>query len=321
MNTKMKAERIVITGGAGFIGSNLIAKLVKNKVAIHLLLKQSTDQWRIANYVNTKKVFVHYLDLMDAAALKKIVTQIEPTIIYHLAAHGATHAQNDPQKILESDLFGTLNLLIACEPIQYKLFVNIGSSSEYGFSDVPMSEAMQLQPNSYYAVAKAAQTQLARYVAQSQKKPIITIRLFSVYGPYESHQKLFPSLFKAISNHTTIEMGNKASAHDFVYVDDVIEGLLKIDTFSKLSGEIYNFGSGTQITLQQVIKISETVTGQPILVNWQNTATHRWDTSHWVAATTKVKQVITWEPRNFRQGLEIYWDWFREHQSLYAKMI
>jgi nucleoside-diphosphate-sugar epimerase len=184
-----------------------------------------------------------------------------------------------------------------------------------------MSESTLLRPNSYYAVAKSAQTQLACYIAHAQQKPIVTIRFFSVFGPYESPAKLFPTLFNVALTNSTIKMASRASAHDFVYIDDVVAGLLCIDVFSKLSGEIYNFGSGIQTSLEQVITTAESVTKQPLTVIWQNTSMHRWDSTHWVADISKVKKTIPWQPRSFNDGLKMYWNWYKKHASLYAEVI
>lgn len=317
----MNHERILITGGAGFIGSNLIAKLFQDDVKIHLLLKKSTQLWRISKFVNSTKVSIHFIDLLDKAELISLVAKVGPTIIYHLAAHGASHFQNNPKEIFESNFLSTLNLLDACEPVEYKMFFNIGSSSEYGFSEIPMSEAMKIQPNSYYAIAKSAQTHLACYAALSQKKPIVTIRPFSVFGPLESRTKLFPNLFTSLLNNSPISMGSRDSAHDFVYIDDVIDGLLQVESFTKQSGEIFNFGSGTQITLDQVVETIHKVTKQTLTVRWQKNSMHRWDSAHWVADTSKVKKAINWKPRTFAKGLELYWDWYKQNSSLYDEMI
>ncbi|PIY79364.1 MAG: hypothetical protein COY81_03045 [Candidatus Pacebacteria bacterium CG_4_10_14_0_8_um_filter_43_12] len=313
----MKKKIILITGAAGFIGANLIRQLINQDVQIHLLLKTSTDLWRINSYVKQKRVVIHFSDFGDIQALTKTVQKIQPSVIYHLAAYGASHWQNEPQHIFETNIFGTLNLLTACQTINYQLFINSGSSSEYGYSNQPMTEELTLHPNSYYGIAKATQTLLASYLAQAENKPIVTIRLFSVYGPYETAGKLFPTLFRAISSQTPITLTNKKAAHDFIFVGDVVSGLLQTDVLAQYPGQIINFGTGIQTSLVEVVKVAEKVTGQKVRATWDKTKAHRWDNSNWVADTTKVKTILPWHPRSFADGLSNYWQWYQQHQSIY----
>jgi nucleoside-diphosphate-sugar epimerase len=310
-------ETFFITGGAGFIGANLIHALLSKNHRVHLLLKPSTNLWRVTQLLNNKNLTLHFIDINDAQSLASTIQTIQPTIMYHLATHGATHSENDPQAILATNVLGTLHVLRACANVKYKLFVNISSSSEYGCSNKPMSEDMPVKPNSYYAVSKVAQTFLAKYEAECTHKPIVTIRPFSVYGPYENNLKLFPTLFNAILKNKPIHLTDQKSAHDFMYIDDLVSGLLQVDALANQGGEVLNFGTGTQVTLEEVALIIQKITKKSIAIEWVAASAHRWDTHHWVADTTKIKKVMPWHPLPFHKGLARYWKWYIANSSLY----
>ena len=151
----MHKKRIyLITGAGGFIGACLMRRLVENNENVHILLKKATNAWRIQDIIH--KVSVHISDLSDLQGLRKIMDDIKPDIIYHLATCGAYSYQNIPDAIINTNILGTWNLLKATSQINYELFVNTGSSSEYGFKKFSMKETDLLEPASYYAVTKSS---------------------------------------------------------------------------------------------------------------------------------------------------------------------
>jgi nucleoside-diphosphate-sugar epimerase len=171
----------LITGASGFIGSVLLRRLVEQKQEVHLILRKESKRWRIADLLD--KVTIHYSDLSKVTELIEIVKKVKPNIIYHLATNGAYSYQKDANQIIETNILGTWNLLQACNTVDYDLFVNTGSSSEYGSKQFAMRETDIVEPNSYYAVTKCAQTLLCSHIAKQEHRPIVTIRPFSVYGP------------------------------------------------------------------------------------------------------------------------------------------
>jgi nucleoside-diphosphate-sugar epimerase len=128
---------------------------------------------------------MHTGDFADAEGLMRLVGTIRPEWIFHLAAHGAYATQTNLSQMVQTNIVGTINLVEACLRSGFEAFVNTGSSSEYGFKDDAPTETTWLEPNSHYAVTKAAATLFCRYTAQSHDVHLPTLRLYSVYGPYE----------------------------------------------------------------------------------------------------------------------------------------
>ena len=313
---RARRRRFLITGAAGFIGANLCRRLVQRGEEVHVLVKSTTAMWRLADIAG--RLHVHRADLTDAAAIDRIIDQVRPAIIHHLATHGAYPFQKDAEQILRVNVIGLWNLVRACTRVGYDLLVNTGSSSEYGEKSYAMRESDTLDPNSFYAVAKAAQSLLCQYVGRTSKGAIVTIRPFSVYGPYEEPTRLIPRLMLAALDDRPIEMVSPRTVRDFVYVDDIVDVYLQTDRLRAISGEILNVGTGVQTDLQQLVAVLGKVNGAAVRANWGAMAARSWDTTTWLADISKLRRLIGCVPRvTLEEGLSRTLAWFREHHGLY----
>ena len=310
----MKESIFLVTGAAGFVGSCMVRELLKQGKHVHILLKKETNTWRLQDVLQNKNLHVEFIHLLEKEKLEKYVKKIQPQVIYHFAARGAYASQNNVKDIVETNILGTWNLLEACKDIPYTLFVNAGSSSEYGFKEKPMSENDRLEPNSFYAVAKSAATYLASYLAKSMQKPIVTLRLFSVYGPYEEPTRFFPQLLESFRMEKQMQLVNPHTARDFIYVDDVIDLFQHVEDLSQQSGKYFNVGTGNEYTLQQVVDIAERVLGKKLDAAWGSFPEKAWDTSHWVADMTKTHAELGWHAQyTLESGIQKMWEWYEKN--------
>src|SRR5581483_3388167 len=147
-------------------------------------------------------------------------------------------------EMIETNIIATKNLLFASQDIPYSCFINTGSSSEYGLKRHPMKETDFLEPLSYYAVTKASATLLCQAFAKLHNKPIITFRLFSVYGPLENKTRFIPSAISAGIHDTVLPLTEGIVRRDFIYIDDVIDAYIHATHLPAKPGEIYNIGTG-----------------------------------------------------------------------------
>ncbi|MCX6727086.1 MAG: NAD(P)-dependent oxidoreductase [Candidatus Shapirobacteria bacterium] len=306
----------LITGASGFIGSVLLHKLTEQKQTVHLILRNESKTWRIADLLD--KVTIHYSDLSNVSELTKIIKKIKPNIIYHLATNGAYSYQKDANQIIETNILGTWNLLQACNTTNYDLFVNTGSSSEYGLKKNAMKETDLLEPASYYAVTKCAQTLLCSHIAKQEHRPIVTIRPFSVYGPYEEPKRFVPTLMNALFFNKEMNLVAPETARDQIYVDDMVDAYLKIEELKNNPGEYFNIGTGIQSTIKEVVDTAVKVTGKTAQFKWGGMEKKSWDTNHWVADVSKAGRLLKWTPKiNLEQGLKLTWDWFQNNHKFY----
>jgi nucleoside-diphosphate-sugar epimerase len=303
-------KRIVVTGGSGFIGANLVRRLVGDGHAVHLLVPPGPTRWRLEGLAGA--VRLHEADLVDAAQVAAAVGRIRPEWVFHLAAHGAYSWETDLGRMVETNVVGTMHLMQACLATGFEAFVNTGSSSEYGFKDHAPAESEALDPNSYYAVNKTWATHFCRYTAVSRSLPITTLRLYSVYGPWEEPRRLMPTLICRGLAGALPPLVGPETARDYVYVDDVVDAYVLAASRPTTSGAVYNVGSGVQTTLRDVVEMARRVLGITVEPRWGSMPARIWDTSVWVADRRAIRAALGWEPRyDFAAGFGYMVAWFR----------
>lgn len=308
-------QKILLTGAAGFIGANIIRKLLHHN-NIHALLKKSTNTWRINDIL--QKINMHFTPLDNLDKLRKTVKLIKPDIVIHLSAYGNSSRHLDPIKMIEVNILQTVNLILALEEIDYQCLINTGSSSEYGYKNKPMKETDNLIPNSFYSATKASATAFCKMHALSKKKPIVTIRPFSVYGPYEEKNRLIPTVINNIIDNKSIKLSDKMARHDFIFIDDLVDGYIKV--INKINpsmyGVIINLGSGKQYSNNDIVKnISRILRAKPKVVSDENNR-RVWDTNYWVANIALAKRLLQWKPKHtLIQGLEKTVRWYLNYDK------
>jgi dolichol-phosphate mannosyltransferase len=220
--------------------------------------------------------------------------------------------------MVQTNIHGTINLVQACLKTGFEAFVNTGSSSEYGFKDHPPAETGTLEPNSPYAVSKVAGTLFCRQTAHQQHVHLPTLRLYSIYGPYEDSARLVSTLIvRGLQGELPALVGPE-TARDFVHVDDAVEAYLLAATHpGQEPGAIYNVGAGVQTTLREAVAVARQVLEIPAEPSWGTMPARSWDTSVWVADNRRICQQLGWTPRhNFLHGFTATVEWFRAHPDL-----
>lgn len=309
-------KRVLITGASGFVGSNLARHLIGLGHEVYLFVKPTSDTWRI----DTIKGHTHYryaIDLKDKGMVD-FIRKIKPQWIFHLAAHGGYSWETDSTEMVESNLLATINLVEACLSTGFEAFVNTGSSSEYGFKDCASKENDFLEPNSVYAVTKAASTMYCDYIAKKYDRNIKTLRLYSVYGPYENKDRLVPQLIlRGMKNKYPRSLVNPGVSRDFIYIDDVVKAYLLAAQSEKVG--IYNVGTGVSIRMEEAVWAAEMVIGIDTCDSpkWGSMPDRDWDTDIWVANNRKIRTELGWRPEySFEEGLKKTLEWFKNNNEI-----
>lgn len=305
-------KRVILTGGTGFVGANLARRLLRDGHEVHLLVRGGHAAWRIEAI--RADVRLHEADLCDEEALARAVADIRPDWVFHLAAYGAYSWQTDLRRTVQTNVVGTVALVEACLKAGFEAFVHTGSSSEYGFKDHAPSETEALEPNSHYAVAKASATLFCRHTAQGRGVRLPTLRLYSVYGPYEDPARLMPTLIRQGLKGTLPPLVNPETARDFVYAEDVCEAyLLAASRPGQEPGAVYNVGTGVQTTLREVVGVARRAMDIRAEPAWGSMPPRQWDTGVWVADSRKIREALGWRPRHtFEEGFRETVAWFRD---------
>src|ERR1017187_1224649 len=309
-------KRVIVTGATGFVGANLARRLLRDDHEVHLLVRAGYQPWRIEAIRDD--VHLHELQLHDIESVTRVIDQIRPDWVFHLAVYGAFSSQTDVQGMVQTNIHGTINLVQACLKTGFEAFVNTGSSSEYGFKDHPPAETEVLEPNSPYAMTKVASTLFCCQTARQQHVHLHTLRLYSVYGPYEDPTRLVSTLIVRGLQGELPPLVGPETARDFVHVDDVVEAYLLAATRpGQEPGAIYNVGGGVQTTIREAVAIARQVLEINVEPSWGTMPARSWDTSVWVSDNRRICHQLGWAPRHdFLHGFTTTAEWFRAHPDL-----
>jgi UDP-glucose 4-epimerase len=311
-------RRVLVTGASGFVGANLARRLLHDGHEVHVILRPSHQRWRVDEIRDEVKI--HAVDLDEDEGLERAFASARPDWIFHLAAYGAYPEQRDFERMVTTNLQGLARLLASAERAGFEAFVNAGTSSEYGYKDHAPSESEMLEPNSHYAVSKAAATHLCLMTARRTGLPIRTLRLYSAYGPYEEPSRLVPTLIVKGLDGRLPPLADPNIARDYVHVDDVCEAfVLAAATRQQEPGVVYNVGTGVQTTLAEIVEVTRRLLNIVEEPSWGSMAKRGWDTNVWVSDPALIDRRLRWKAmQSLEAGLAQTLEWFRSHPDLTA---
>jgi len=307
-------EKVIITGGAGFIGSALVRKLAKSGYRVFALVRPGSNLWRLVEGKRNYRIIE--ADITNSKLIKKIVSTTKPAHILHLATNGVYRDQIDKQKILEVNIEGTTNILEASLGINIKSFVNTGSVYEY--SDLPgaRSEADVGVPRNDYDRAKIESTRVATQFAIKHSLPVTTLRLFTAYGPYEDARRLIPNLILNFLRRSTPSI-SPTPIRDFVYLSDVARAYILAINKAPKQGEIINIGSGIPISINEITTQLASMFETTPRFDRTDQYTSANDSQCW-ADISLAQSLLGWKPKyDHSQGLTAILKWFRKNFHLY----
>lgn len=307
-------RKAIVTGGSGFIGANLVNKLLEKKFQVHIITRENGDLWRLNDIKN--KITVHQGILNDCVSLKKLFKKNSPFTIFHLAAYGSYPFQQDVETMIDVDIKTTYRLLECLRQTKYDNLIIAGSSSEYGKKSKLMDELDLLEPNNFYAAAKAAQTHFCQVFAKTYNMSLIILRLFNVYGPFEEEGRLVRSVIESVLNNKPVRLATGKEARDFIYVEDVADAFVYAASKKKIKGEIFNIGTGKQTTIktlaQEVFRLMKMK--PKILLNAYKG--RKWDSYNWKADVDKTNKILGWKSNvSLEEGLLKTIKWYEQNKK------
>ncbi|MGD0980240.1 MAG: NAD-dependent epimerase/dehydratase family protein [Solirubrobacteraceae bacterium] len=299
----------LVTGAGGFVGAALVRRLLRDGHDVTAVVRPGPTPWRLEELRDDVEVAA--VELRDGEAAAAAVERRRADWIFHLAAHGAYSWQTDLEQMIRVNLAATSAVLDGFARSEGQAFVHSGSSSEYGRKNHAPAETEQLDPNSHYAITKAAATHLCRYFARTNRVRAVTLRLYSAYGPWEDPRRLIPTLVSSGLNGAYPPLADPTIARDFVYVDDVCEALLQAASRPGVASDaVINIGRGVQTTLAELVGVARTVFalgGEP---QWGTMVDRSWDTDVWVADPRLAASALGWRATTaLEDGLRQTGEW------------
>jgi nucleoside-diphosphate-sugar epimerase len=309
--------KILATGAAGFVGVNMVRRLIKENHEVHAFI-HSGSSWRLQG-IDKKDINLYHVDIRNRDDVEHYVKSIKPQAICHMATFGAyPDTQKDSDQIYDVNLIGTINMIRAWDG--YEVFINTSSSSVYGKQEQPMRENMERHPEGAYAISKLA----AEYECQARttmfKSPIINTRLFSVYGPYEEPNRLIISTIQKCLAGEKMKFTQGKQKRDFIHMQDVEDAYLKLLRKPELAGEVLNIGTGKQWSVRQAVqKIMKAAKYQDQwpagdYPDFGSIETRKDETFNWVANTNKTWKKLGWKAEiGFDEGIQKTVDWVKQN--------
>ena len=302
---------ILVTGAAGFVGSNLVKKLVSDGRAVAALVRETTDLRRLDNI--RSKIDVVYADIEKREELKKKMKEMNPSGIFHLAVSNMmSGVAAPPDEVIRANVLGTVNLIDAANEVDYDFFIQTGSFLEYGIKQRPVQETDCGDPLELQSITKLAATLYAAKTAKAQKKPIVTFRVFTPYGPGIQKGRLVYEVISRALKGEDIALTDPEVSRDFIYVEDLAELLIKGSEKARIySGEIFNAGSGTATTLKELADIVLEMTGSKSEAKWGKPLV-AYDAKLWQADMAKTFSSFSWRPKHgIKDGLKLTVEWLK----------
>lgn len=303
---------IFVTGASGFVGSHLTRALVARGEEVHALVRPSSNLFRLTDVL--PKMMLHHGDLTDYDSLKKIISKVKPRGVFHLAVSnmigglGAEHAA-----MVATNVQGTIHLMDIASASGFDFFVTAGSFLEYGAKDHPLAEDGCCMPGELYGITKLAGTLYAR----AKDMPIITLRLFTPYGPWNDSGRLTPTLISSALKNAPIALTRPTISRDFIFVNDIVALFLEAaGKAAKYRGEVFNLGSGVRTPLGEVVSYILKATGSKSEVRWGEFRAVSYDSDTWQADMTKTFSHFSWRPMYpLREGLDCTIEHFKKYSS------
>jgi len=309
--------KYLVTGGAGFIGANLVSHLSAAGEKIVILDNFSTGKKKNLRDLS-KEVKVTEGDILDAKLSKKLARGVDYVI--HLAGQASVlKSVKDPAGTLEINAMGTLNTLLAARDAKVKRFIYVGSAAAYGESpSLPKVESMTETPLSPYAVSTIAAEHLCRVFFNTYGLQTVVLRAFNVFGPWqETSGPYAPVVGKFVTTlldgKPPVISGDGKQSRDFVHVADLIEAIKAACIAPKAEGEFFNIATGSRITINGLVNMINNILGKEIQPKYEEARPG--DIRHSLADCTKAQEMLGYRPRSsILDGLKSTIEWYRKNK-------
>lgn len=323
MNTKqthpdLAGKTVFLTGATGFIGSHLLKRLINEGCNVHTSIRTNSSLWRIEDF---KDKFVYYtLDLTDFEAVRALIKQIKPDIIFHLAAYGVDYRQQHIYQSVNININATVNLFESFLENKGFRFVHTGTSLEYGHENKPLSEGGLLNPASVYGITKFASVQLLLFMSkQAQHGNLVILRPFGIFGELEGSHKFFPQVIDKLSRGLPVQMTGGEQVRDYLYVDDLVDAYIMAAVVPlKNVGEIINIGSGNGIPLKEIaLNMAKQLDVSENLLQF-GALPYRFDEIMYsVADIEKAKNILGFQPKTpLEKGIKNMVRWYKRRKEV-----
>ncbi|MFO7590152.1 MAG: SDR family NAD(P)-dependent oxidoreductase [Acidimicrobiia bacterium] len=322
---RFAGKTVVVTGAGGFIGSHVVERLVREGATVRAVLRYTSRGQRGALDLVPADVMeaveLTLGDVRDFDAVREVMRGADAML--HLAALvGIPYSYEHPQEVIDTNVVGTSNVLLAAKELGSLERVVLTSTSEvYGSAlRVPMDEEHPLQAQSPYSATKIAADALGQSFQRSFGIPVTIIRPFNAYGPRQSARAVIPTIIAQAVSGSALKLGSVATTRDFTFVEDTAQAFLQIGASDAAVGEVVNAGSGREIAISDVVKKVAEITDRELDVETdaQRVRPEASEVSRLLSDSSKAERLAGWRAEtSLDDGLRRTVDWIGEHIDLY----
>ncbi|MFQ6065305.1 MAG: GDP-mannose 4,6-dehydratase [Candidatus Bathyarchaeia archaeon] len=307
---ELAEKRVLVTGGAGFIGSEVVRQLVYEGADIAVLDDFSSGKMEYIEKFDGIRIVKG--DVCDDETISRGIKNQE--LVVHLAALPfIPDCYYHPEEFFRVNAMGTVKIMQ--ESIRSKAvekFIHVSSSEVYGTARyVPMDEEHPTLPHSTYAVSKLAADRAVFSMLKEHGFPAVIIRPFNSYGPNVTQPYIVPEIaLQLLSHGNSVQLGNVDSSRDFTYVEDTARGIVMASTCSKAAGETINLGSGRDVQIKELVFLMAELLGKRVKIRKDSSRLRPYDVDRLLCDPTKAKRILGWQPNvSLREGLERTIEW------------
>jgi NAD dependent epimerase/dehydratase len=316
---KLNGKKILVTGAGGFIGSHLTERLVDAGCSVRAFVRYNSrrDIGMLA-YVQQdklKEIEIIAGDLRDYGAVENAANGTD--IIFHLGALIAIpYSYTNPRDVIETNVMGTLNILMAAKADRkIKKIIHTSTSEVYGTAlKVPIDEKHPLHAQSPYSASKIGADKIVESFYDSYGMPLVTIRPFNTYGPRQSLRAVIPTIISQALINDSMELGSLTPRRDFTFVGDTVEGFVRIAESDNIFGRTINVGSNCEISIKELVDKIVTIIGRDVRITKSKERVRPKLSEVMIlrADNRLVKRLTDWQPKvDFDSGLRMTVEWFR----------
>lgn len=325
MQSVWENKQVLVTGAGGFIGSHLVERLVREGASVRAFVRYNSRNdpglLRFLPSEMASSVQIIPGDLRDQAAVRYAMTGVSH--VFHLGALIAIpYSYQNPADVVETNVIGTLNVLLAARDANIERVVHTSTSEVYGTAlRVPIDESHPLQGQSPYSASKIGADKLAESFFCAFNLPVVTIRPFNTFGPRQSARAVIPTLITQALSRSVIKLGNLEARRDFTFVSDTVDGFLKIAETPGVDGVTLNLGTGQEIRIGDLADQIVAMLDHPVTLEIDNDRLRpeKSEVQRLLSDNRLAYMKLGWSPQvSFNEGLRQTFDWIRQNMSMYS---
>ncbi|MEH6627068.1 MAG: NAD-dependent epimerase/dehydratase family protein [Motiliproteus sp.] len=314
LDSKIKGLQgpVLIIGASGFVGANLLRRCLAIRLDV-IGTVFSGDSWRLDDIPASN---ISFLNLQDPVSVMTLFHRVRPKTVFDCSAFGAYSFEQEHQRIHSTNYLNFIDVMEEVSELNLSAYIHAGSSSEYGLNASAPEESETLVPNSHYAVSKAATSQAISYYGKVRGVPVVNLRLYSVYGPYEDSSRLIPVLCEKSLHSALPNFAHSEVSRDFIHIDDVVAAFVDaaLRMSPELAGESFNIGTGVRTSLASLACITKELFDIQDEPQFSLEAGRAWDVDNWYSNPQKANEMMGWTAKvGFAEGLALTRDWWAVH--------